>query len=72
MLSRSVPTQRASWISTPAAARARISAAIAGGERAAALPAGIVLKAWISLGLWTLLPLAGALAWFKRQDLSKE
>ena len=56
----------------PGAAVDAISAAIAGGERAAALPDGIVLKAWASLGLWTLLPLAGALAWFRRQDLSKE
>ena len=56
----------------PGAAVDAISAAIAGGERAAALPDGIVLKAWASLGLWILLPLAGALAWFKRQDLSKE
>ena len=47
-------------------------AAIAGGERAAALPAGILVKAWLSVGLWTLAPLAGALAWFRRQDLSKE
>ncbi|MDI6623852.1 MAG: ABC transporter permease subunit [Brevundimonas sp.] len=56
----------------PGAAVDAISAAIAGAERAAALPDGIVLKAWASLGLWILLPLAGALAWFKRQDLSKE
>jgi ABC-2 type transport system permease protein len=56
----------------PGAAVDAISAAIAGGERAAALPAGIIVKAWTSLALWTLLPLAGALAWFKRQDLSKE
>lgn len=63
------------WLSiliNPGAAVDAISAAIAGGERAAGLPDGIILKAWISLGLWTLLPLAGALAWFKRQDLSKE
>ncbi len=63
------------WLSmlvNPGASTDAISAAIAGGERAAALPDGIVLKAWISLGLWTLLPLAGALAWFRRQDLSKE
>ena len=63
------------WLSmlvNPAASTEAISAAIAGGERAAALPAGIVLKAWTSLGLWTLLPLAGALAWFQKQDLSKE
>lgn len=39
---------------------------------APALPDGLVLKAWISMALWTLLPLAGALAWFKGQDLSKE
>lgn len=56
----------------PGAAVDAVSATIAGGERAAALPDGIVLKAWVSLGLWTLLPLAGALAWFRRQDLSKE
>ncbi|RZJ31522.1 MAG: hypothetical protein EON85_03195 [Brevundimonas sp.] len=31
-----------------------------------------VWKALAGLGLWTLLPLAGALAWFKKQDLSKE
>lgn len=63
------------WLSmlvNPGASADAVSAAIAGGERAAALPDGIGLKAWISLGLWTLLPLAGALAWFKRQDLSKE
>ena len=40
--------------------------------RAAALPDGILLKAWVSVGLWTLVPLAGALAWFRKQDLSKE
>lgn len=56
----------------PGASVDAVSATIAGGERAAALPAGIVLKAWVSLGLWTLLPLAGALAWFQKQDLSKE
>ncbi|WP_420471764.1 hypothetical protein [Brevundimonas sp. FT23042] len=32
----------------------------------------VVWKAGISLALWTLAPLAGALVWFKRQDLSKE
>ena len=63
------------WLSmlvNPAASTDAISAAIAGGERAAALPEGVVLKAWVSLGLWTLAPLAGALAWFQKQDLSKE
>ncbi|HZW17025.1 MAG TPA: hypothetical protein VFF66_12345 [Brevundimonas sp.] len=56
----------------PGAAAESIGSAIAGGERAAALPAGIILKSWISLAIWTLLPLAGALAWFRKQDLSKE
>ena len=54
------------------AATDAIQAAIAGGVRAAALPDGLLLKAWVSLTLWTLAPLAGALAWFRRQDLSKE
>lgn len=33
---------------------------------------GLILKSWVSLLLWTALPLAAALAWFQRQDLSKE
>jgi len=52
----------------PASAAETLSAVIGGGEPAN----GLVLKAWVSMGLWTLVPLAGALAWFKRQDLSKE
>ena len=63
------------WLSilvNPGAATDAIQAAIAGGERAAALPDGLLVKAWLSVGLWTLAPLAGALAWFRRQDLSKE
>ena len=32
----------------------------------------LVAKAATSLALWTLVPLAGALVWFQRQDLSKE
>lgn len=63
------------WLSVlvnPGAATDAIQAAITGGERAAALPDGLLVKAWLSVGLWTLVPLAGALAWFRRQDLSKE
>jgi ABC-2 type transport system permease protein len=56
----------------PAMATDAIQGVINGPAAAAALPAGLALKAWTSLGLWTLLPLAGALAWFQRQDLSKE
>jgi ABC-2 type transport system permease protein len=63
------------WLSVlvnPGAATDAIQAAIAGGVRAAALPDGLLPKAWVSLTLWTVVPLAGALAWFRRQDLSKE
>jgi len=63
------------WLSVlvnPAMATDAVQAVIAGGAAAANLPAGLVLKAWVSLGLWTALPLAGALTWFQRQDLSKE
>ncbi len=63
------------WLSilvNPGASIDAIQAVIAGGERAAALPDGLLVKAWISVGLWTLVPLAGALAWFRKQDLSKE
>jgi len=63
------------WLSVlvnPGAATDVIQAVIKGGAEAAALPDGLVLKAWTSVALWTLIPLAGALAWFRRQDLSKE
>ena len=63
------------WLSVlvnPGAATDVIQAVIKGGAEAAALPDGLVLKAWTSVALWALIPLAGALAWFRRQDLSKE
>ena len=56
----------------PAMAADAFKAVITGGTAAAALPTGLALKAGVSLGLWTVAPLAGALAWFQRQDLSKE
>ena len=56
----------------PGSATDAVKALIEGGASAAALPAGLAVKAWISLALWTFGPLAAALAWFPRQDLSKE
>ena len=49
-----------------------VKAMIEGGASAAALPDGVLIKAGLSLALWTFGPLAAALAWFPRQDLSKE
>ena len=42
------------------------------GTLAAPMTPATVWKAGLGLGLWTLVPLAGALALFNRQDLSKE
>lgn len=56
----------------PGSATDSIKAVIRGGAAAATLPDGLVPKAWLSLALWTFGPLALALAWFPRQDLSKE
>jgi ABC-2 type transport system permease protein len=63
------------WLSVlvnPGAATDALKMAVAAPAGAPPLPDGAVLKSVISLALWTLLPLAGALAWFQRQDLSKE
>ena len=56
----------------PGSAVDAISALIAGGAEATALPDGLPLKASISLALWILVPLGASIAWFRRQDLSKE
>lgn len=45
---------------------------IKGGMEAAVQPEGVAIKAVTSLALWSLVPLAAAVAWFGRQDLSKE
>ena len=49
-----------------------VKASIQGGSAAAMVPEGAVMKAIISLALWTVVPIALALVWFQRQDLSKE
>jgi ABC-2 type transport system permease protein len=43
-----------------------------GGPDAAAAPDGLAWKAIAGLAAWTMIPLVAALAWFSRQDLSKE
>lgn len=66
------PDSWAAVLVNPGAATDAIGALIKGGGAAQLLPDGLVLKASVSLALWTLVPLVGALAWFRRQDLSKE
>lgn len=63
------------WVAVllnPGAAVDAFKVLIAHEPGAPALPDGLVLKAAISLAVWTLAPLAGALAIFQGQDLSKE
>ncbi len=36
------------------------------------VPEGLAVKSIVGLTVWTMVPLAAALAWFSRQDLSKE
>lgn len=64
-----------SWLSVlvnPGGALDTLKTLVRGGPDAAAVADGMVLKTWLSFALWTLLPAAGAVAWFNRQDLSKE
>lgn len=63
------PSQWQAQLLLPGLAYDTLKAAIAG---APGQPDGILLKAGLSLALWTLVPLAAAVAWFQRQDLSKE
>ncbi|MDP3406060.1 MAG: ABC transporter permease subunit [Brevundimonas sp.] len=56
----------------PGMATDSLKGLIAGGADAASAPDGIAWKAALSLILWTVVPLVAAVAWFQRQDLSKE
>jgi ABC-2 type transport system permease protein len=56
----------------PGLATDSLKALIEGGAGAASAPDGLGAKAALSLALWTLVPLVAAVAWFQRQDLSKE
>ena len=63
------PSLWQSQLLLPGLAYDTLKAAVAG---VPGQPDGIVLKASIGLALWSLAPLVGAIAWFNRQDLSKE
>ncbi len=66
------PSSWTAQLLLPSLAADTLKAMIIGGPAAAMMPAGVTLKAVIGLGLWILAPLAGAIALFQRQDLSKE
>ena len=57
---------------SPGMATDLLKAAIEGGASAAQLPDHAVLKGVLSLAVWIGVPFAAAVAWFNRQDLSKE
>lgn len=59
-------------LASPGFAVEMLATAIRGGMPATALPDHAILKGVLSLLAWTVLPFAGAVAWFNRQDLSKE
>jgi len=67
-----MPTDWLAILVNPGAATDAIGGALRALPLAPAPEPGLMLKSWISLLLWTALPLAAALAWFQRQDLSKE
>lgn len=64
-----------SWLAVlinPGAAADIIKVLIMGGPGVDMLPDGITAKAAVSLLIWMIVPLAGAIVLFRRQDLSKE
>ncbi|QTN20725.1 ABC transporter permease subunit [Brevundimonas sp. AJA228-03] len=63
------PTQWKAQLLLPGLAYDTLKVTIGG---APGQPDGLALKAIVSLTLWTLAPLTAAIAWFSRQDLSKE
>ncbi len=56
----------------PGLAYDTLKAAVAPGPLAAPLTDATVWRSLTGLALWTVLPMVAALAWFRRQDLSKE
>ncbi len=66
------PTDWLTQLLVPGLAFDTLKAFIQGGMEAAAMPDSLALKAITSLAVWSSVPLAVAVAWFSRQDLSKE
>ncbi len=66
------PGDLQSQLLIPGLATDSLKALIQGGPDAAAATEGLGWKASLSLALWTVVPLVAAVAWFQRQDLSKE
>jgi len=65
------PTDLQAQLLMPGLAYDTVKGAIAA-EAAAPVTSATLARALLSLGLWTLVPFGLALAWFQRQDLSKE
>lgn len=66
------PTDWSAQLLLPGLAFDTLKAVVGPDGAPAGMPDGLVIKSIVSLALWTLAPLAGAVAWFNRQDLSKE
>ena len=66
------PDDWAAVLVNPGAAFGYLQAAVTGGMAADSLPDQALMKGVASIALWVFGPLLAALAWFKRQDLSKE
>ncbi len=64
------PTDWAAQLLLPGLAYDTLKAAVSPGPMP--LPEGVVMKAITSLTLWCVVPVAASIAWFQRQDLSKE
>ena len=64
------PSDWAAQLMLPGLAYDTLKAALAPGPMP--LPEGVVMKAVVSLVLWCVAPVAASIAWFQRQDLSKE
>ncbi|MBU1271150.1 MAG: ABC transporter permease [Alphaproteobacteria bacterium] len=64
------PTDWAAQLLLPGLAYDTLKAAVSPGPMP--MPEGAVMKAIVSLTLWCVVPVAASIAWFQRQDLSKE